>query len=305
MEPLVYLNGRFVPFSQAALPIHDAGLVSGVTVTDFCRTFGQRLFRWPDHLARFCRDCASCFIPLVASEEQLTQAALHLLHHHTSLWPDRELALVTFATPGPLGRYLGEGEPDGPPSLVMHAFPLSLRRYQHFFTHGISLAVAGHHATDAQDLAPPRVKHRSRLHWWRAEQLLRQRRELPSATLPLLLDRPGGNVTETAIGNLLIVRQGIMVTPPRGSVLDGISLRVVRECCARQNLVVTEKPLTLEQVQHADEVMLTGTAFGLAGVRWIDGQNLPWPGPITRELQQAFSDEVGVDFVAQILAASS
>ena len=69
---LAYLNGRFLPFREAALPLHDAGFVSGATVVDNARTFRHKLFRWADHLARFRRDCEACYVPLEATDEQLT-----------------------------------------------------------------------------------------------------------------------------------------------------------------------------------------------------------------------------------------
>ena len=82
--PLAYLNGRFVPFAAAGLPLHDAGFVSGATVVDNARTFRHRLFRWPDHLARFRRDCQACFVPLDATDEQLTAAAEELVVHNAA-----------------------------------------------------------------------------------------------------------------------------------------------------------------------------------------------------------------------------
>ena len=74
--PLAYLNGRLLPFGEAGLPLHDAGFVSGATVVDNARTFRHKLFRWPDHLARFRRDCAACYVPLEASDEQLRELAM-------------------------------------------------------------------------------------------------------------------------------------------------------------------------------------------------------------------------------------
>src|SRR4029079_5508254 len=98
--PLAYLNGRFIPFAQAGLPLHDAGFVSGATVVDNARTFRHKLFRWSDHLARFRRDCATCFVPLEASDEQLTALAGELIARNAkSLSPGAELQLVTFASP--------------------------------------------------------------------------------------------------------------------------------------------------------------------------------------------------------------
>ncbi len=304
-QPFAYHCGRLVPQPEAALPIHDAGIVFGATVTDFCRTFRQQLFRWPEHLARFRRDCEACFIPLLPSGEELTEAADELVAHNAGLLPPGgELALVSFATPGPLGTYVGEPGHGGPPTLVMHTFPLSLRRYRRFFSEGVALAVAGQHAAHPDDLAPPWVKHRSRLHWWRAEQLVRGRTGVPPGAIALLLDADTQCVTETAIGNVLIVRGGAVCSPPRSAVLDGISLRVTAGLCERLAIPCSGRPFTLHEAQSADEVMLTGTAFCLAGVRWLEGVELPQPGPVTRRLQQAWRDEVGLDFVGQFLASS-
>ncbi len=299
-SPLAYLCGRFLPAVEATLSIADAGLVAGATVTDFCRTFGHRLFRWPEHLARFRRDCDACFVPLPPSGDELTAIARHLIEHNAALLPaGSEQALVSFATPGPLGTYAGTPGQDGPPTLCLHTFPLPFARYARFFSEGIALALAGSHAA-GDDLLPCRAKHRSRLHWWRADHLLRQRPDVPSGALALVLDHEG-RLTETAIGNLLVVRAGAVLTPPAAGVLDGISLHVVRELCAGLGVPFAEQPLSPADLAGADEAMLCGTAFCLAGVRWFEGHTLPWPGPLTLRLLAAWSDLVGVDVAAQML----
>ena len=48
----------------------------------------------------------------------------------------------------------------------------------------------------------------------------------------LLLDH-NGHLTETAAANFLIVQKGTVLSPPTGTVLQGVSLKVVRELCAR------------------------------------------------------------------------
>src|SRR3954451_92381 len=114
---LAYLNGRIGPVAEPGLPLHDAGFVSGATVVDNARTFRHKLFRWPDHLARFRHDCAECFIPLGPTDDQLTALAEELIEHNAKLLPPGgELQLVTFATPGGLGFYRGQSA-NGPATL--------------------------------------------------------------------------------------------------------------------------------------------------------------------------------------------
>jgi branched-subunit amino acid aminotransferase/4-amino-4-deoxychorismate lyase len=138
---------------------------------------------------------------------------------------------------------------------------------------------------------------RARMFWWIAEQ---EAKQIEPGASALLLD-PEGFVTETAAANFLVVRGGTVVTPPRRSVLGGISLRVVEELCGGLGIPFEEKPLTLAECQAADEAMITCTAYCVAGVRRLHGAELPWPGPVWQRLLAAWSEQVGVDIAAQIL----
>lgn len=296
--PLVYLNGRFLPQAEARLPLHDAGFIFGATVTDLCRTFRHRLFRLSDHLARFRRGCQAARIPQPVPDEELARIAEELAARNTALLrPGQELALVMFATPGPIGYYAGlPGEPgDGPPTLGMHTFPLPLARYVRLFREGARLVIPAPRQVPAV-CVDPRIKMRSRLHWWLAEREVRAAD--PSASA-LLLDT-SGHVTETAAANFLVVKNGVVLSPPRESVLGGISLRVVEELCGQLGIRFEERPLGVYDCLTADEALLTSTPYCLAGVSRINGVALPWPGPLWQRLLAAWSDLVGIDIRSQI-----
>jgi branched-subunit amino acid aminotransferase/4-amino-4-deoxychorismate lyase len=289
-ETLAYLNGQFVPASQLAIPVADAGFVFGAAATEFVRTFRGRLFRLDDHLTRLQQSCELCRIPLRVSEDELRAAAERLVKHNHS---EGELAHILFATPGPLAHL---GGADSGPTLGMHTTPLSFARYRRLFTDGARLVVPAIRGSTPID---PRAKMRSRMHWWIAEQ---QARDVDPHAWALLLDGDGF-VTETAAANLLIVRDGTVLSPPRTTILNGVSLRVVEELCAELGIPFAERPLTLRECQSPDEAMLTGTAFCVAGVRAIDELPVRWPGPFTRRLLAAWSERVGVDIERQVLAS--
>jgi branched-subunit amino acid aminotransferase/4-amino-4-deoxychorismate lyase len=295
-DPIAYHNGRFVPLAELALPVSDAGFVFGATVTDLVRTFRCRPFRLDDHIARFRQSCTLCRIPLAVSDDELRNAALKLMEHNAGLLPaNGDLAMVIFATPGRIDYYAGEGGGDATPTLGMHSFPLPFARYCRFFTEGATLVVppTRHVPPTSVD---PRAKVRSRMHWWIAEQ---EAKMIDPAASALLLDA-SGHVTETAAANFLIVRDGTVVTPSRDSILGGISLRAVEELCGELAIPYVERPLTLAECQSADEALLAGTAFCVAGVRRLDGVERRWPGPIWRRLLEAWSARVGLDIEGQI-----
>jgi len=297
--PLAYHNGRFLLQFDAQLPLHDAGLVIGATVTDLCRTFRHRLFRLPDHLQRFRQSCHLAQIPQRLTDEDLTRLADHLVEKNASLLgQDEDLALVLIATPGPIGFYLGQpgGPGDGPPTLVLHTFALPFSRYARLFREGAHLVVPSIRQVPAV-CVDPRLKQRSRLHWWLADREVQGTNPGASA---LLLDE-NEHITETAAANVLFVRGGEILSPPRGTILEGISLQVTREICDQLRIPFREQPLTVADALAADEIWLCSTPYGLACVRQFNEKSLSWPGMLYLRLRQEWDNRVGLDIERQIL----
>jgi branched-chain amino acid aminotransferase len=314
--PIAYLNGRFLPFAEAALPLSDAGFVSGATVVDNARTFRHKLFRWPDHLARFRRDCTACYVPLDATDEQLTATAEELVAHNAKLLPPGgELQLVTFATPGPLGFYVGESG-NGPATIGMVTYPLPVGRYRRFFTDGVTLAVAGMQHSDPGDLLPPRVKHRSRMFWHIAERAVNDptSRFYALGAVPAVLNQLG--IADTPIGCILAVAGDTVIRTVPGTVLDSISAGVIGELCNTVGLTCVDAPLDFREfyrpveprdahtmIGRVSELLLAGTGFCVAGVKRFTcaerSREYPWPGPVFTKLLAAWSDLVGVDIAKQ------
>ena len=297
--PLAYLDGHLLPQRDLRLPLHDAGLVMGATVTDLCRTVHHRLYRWPDHFARFRRSCRATHLDPPLSEDEIERRAHELVEHNARLLgPGQELALVLLATPGPIGYYAGlpGGVGDAPPTFALHTFPLPFARYRRFFTEGVRLITPATRHVPAACIDPS-IKQRSRLHWWLAEQ---EAHQIDPGASALLLDL-AGHVTETAAANFLLVRGGVVLTPPRSSVLEGVSLRVVEELCAALGIRFAERPLAVPDCLSADEAMVCSTSFCVAGVSRLNGTPLPWPGAVFQRLLTAWGRQISLDIRGQIL----
>jgi branched-subunit amino acid aminotransferase/4-amino-4-deoxychorismate lyase len=187
--------------------------------------------------------------------------------------------------------------------LGMATYPLPFARYRPFFTEGVTLAVVSRATSRADAVVPPTVKHRSRINWHVADTKARERTGVPHA-LAVSIEIP--DLIETSVANLLAVNDGFVISPPRGQILDGISLRVTQELCAGLGIGFAERPVMLHELMVGQpEVLLTGTGFCLAGVRdvWTESGNRPiqvdWPGPVFKKLLSAWSDLVGVDIEKQ------
>ncbi|SFD12677.1 branched-chain amino acid aminotransferase [Chitinophaga sp. CF118] len=80
-----------------------------------------------------------------------------------------------------------------------------------------------------------------------------------------ILLNPYGRVADTTTANLFIVQHGQLITPPLS---EGCVCGVMRKNLLKMDLPfpVIEKPLTVEDLENADEIFLTNA---IAGIRWV------------------------------------
>jgi branched-chain amino acid aminotransferase len=96
-----------------------------------------------------------------------------------------------------------------------------------------------------------------------------------------------------ANSNLFIVRKGQLITnDEHHSIMMGITRDTVLKIAMDLGLDVQTRVLQVEDLQLADEAFLTGTAVEVTPIREVDGSPVGGglPGPITRQIQQAFFD---------------
>ena len=103
----------------------------------------------------------------------------------------------------------------------------------------------------------------------------------------LILDT-NGLVSEGTGQNIFIVREGVLITPPLPSVLEGITRKSIIEMAGKAKIEVRETNFTRDEVYIADEAFFTGTAAEVTPIRELDGRTIGngKPGPITKKLQK-------------------
>jgi branched-chain amino acid aminotransferase len=303
-EPQVYIWGRFVPASQAHLKIFDLGVIMGATCTDMTRTYNHTPYRLEDHVDRLCRSCKYTEIPPPIDRQEIVRVSRELIEHNASLIEVHEdLGMVHFITPGESPIYAGSaGLPaDAPPTFVIHTFPLPFEKWRHYYTEGCHVVTPSIRHVPPQ-CVDPKIKCRSRMHWWLAD---RQTHRVDPKAVSLCLDLEG-NVAETAGSNFLIVRDGVVISPSRRNILWGVSLQTVAELCAELGVDFIERDIQTYDVVNADEAFLTSTPYGVAPATRINGipigSGQP-DGPIFKQLADAWSQRVGLDVVQQIMAS--
>lgn len=105
----------------------------------------------------------------------------------------------------------------------------------------------------------------------------------------LILDT-SGYVAEGTGQNIFIIRDGVLMTPPLPSVLEGITRRSIMEIAKKEKIEVKETNFTRDEIYIADEALFTGTAAEVTPIREVDGRSIGngSPGPVTKKLQKLF-----------------
>jgi branched-chain amino acid aminotransferase len=300
-EPLVYLNGEIVPASQARLPIYDAGIVQGATITEQTRTFRHQPWRLEQHLDRLFRSLEFAGILIELSRDELRSISLDLVAHNAKLiHPDDDLGLIQFVTAGEYATYAaGMGRPARTsPTVCIHTFRLPFELWAKMMREGVHLITPSIRQVPPE-CVPPHMKCRSRMHYFLAEQEVR--RADPEAWA-LLLDLQG-NITETNAANFLMVENGTILSPRFDATLPGISRDFVSEFAKEHGIRIDESDISVERALRAEEAFLTSTPWCAMRVAKINGAVIGngKPGRLFQEVLRAWSVMVGIDIANQIV----
>ena len=243
----VFHNDGWV--DAAAIPLDDPAVVQGVTLVETFRLYDGRVFEPLRHEPRL--RAGPDYLQLDWFPRGLDPFAL--VQDLADRLP-RDLgdaAAVLLITPG-----------REQPTVICHARPLP--SYDAWLTRGVPLVIPN----VRQDRSLPRTfKHRSRLHWWKADQ---QAKATNPDALAWLLDHDDV-LTETSVGNIVAVRGDRLLHAPADRVVPGITAGIIAELADDLGLTSETEPLTRESLRAVDELWMTSTGCGVAPIASVDG----------------------------------
>ena len=296
-ERLAWINGAFVPESQAVVSIRDAGLVYGDSVFDTARTFNGKLFRLQDHIDRLYRSLANTLIDPGITADEIISITSELVDRNLPLLRDGEDYWVTQRVTTGQQRLDGEQPIRSGPTVAIDCIPLPLRARARFFREGIATVVADRRRI-SPDALSANIKSNNYLNMMLAQREVNQSH--PGAWA-LMCDKHG-NIAEGAGCNFFIVEGERVITPRPEFILEGISRQVVMEICSREGIEIVEADFDPHRAEAADESFFTSTSLCICPVGKLNDRVFnAVPGPITRRITEAFKAEVQFDFVQQYL----
>jgi len=300
-ERIAYFNGEFLPESKVCISFRDRGFNLGDAVFDAERTFAGEIFRLSAHIDRLYRSLEKASIDPGLTPQEMTDITQEAVARNLPLLgPGEDYWVMQRVTRG-LNVVGGELWQSTGATVIVECTPLPLRARAPMLRDGLDIFTPSHRRVPPESL-DPNIKSHNYLNLVMADLEVRDR---SSHAWAVLLDTRG-YISEGIGSNVFFVKNGELLTPKADYVLPGVSRAVVLELAAAEGFPVHEVDISPEQARSADEAFITSTSFCICPVRSYDEARLDEagiPGPITRQLSDAFSSEAGFDFVAQYLEA--
>jgi branched-chain amino acid aminotransferase len=281
MELTIYIDGQYLPESEAKVSVFDHGLLYGDGIFEGIRFYNGRVFKLDEHLDRLWDSARAIMLTIPMTVKEMEEALLETIRKNGLR--DGYIRLVVTRGKGNLGL-----SPDRCPKASVIIIAATIQLYPpEAYERGMTVVTVATRRIAPAALSPA-VKSLNYLN----NIMAKIEANLAKADEGLMLNEEG-YVAECTGDNVFIIKRGEIFTPPiyAGS-LRGITWQAVLDIAAELGLKVTVQPLTRYDLYTADEFFLTGTAAEVIAAVKLDNRVIGdgKPGPITNRIIARFRE---------------
>ncbi len=280
----IWMNGALVPHEKAVVPFLAPALHYGTAVFEGMRSYGTpqgpAIFRLKDHITRLFQSASIFgFDALPWSEAEVIAGSKAVVRENG--FSSCYVRPLIFAASGHMGLNLLGIKP---------GIGIAAWEWKGFVSPEAEASGLRANVSSFTRHHPNVMMTKSKLAGNYGNSVLAR---TDSARLgfdeALMLD-PSGLVAEGTGENLFAVRKGVIYTPHRSTVLEGLTRDSIITIATDLGYEVREVPLSRDQLYVADELFVCGTAAEVLGIRELDFRKIGngARGPITAKLAETF-----------------
>lgn len=278
MSRIAYVNGLYVPHTEASVHIEDRGYQFADGVYEVCEIRGGRMVDERRHMERLVRSLGELRIRLPMPLKALAVVMRETIRRNRV----RDGIVYLQVTRGVARRDHVFPAASTPPSVVVTARASDPAKSEALAAQGVAVITVPENRWDRVDIKTvgllPNV-------------LAKEAARAVGAKEAWFIDRDG-KVTEGGSTNAWILTQdGVLVTrPAETGILRGITRTVVLEVAAQHQIRVEERGFTVEEALGAKEAFITAASTVVIPVVKIDGVEVGEgrPGPVAKALRASF-----------------
>jgi D-alanine transaminase len=276
MSEIAYVNGEFLPLDRATVHVEDRGFQFADGVYEVVRTYGGKPFATDEHLARLFRSLAAIELRIPLNTEQLKS----IIDEGIRRAGFAEAIVYLQITRGRARRHRGVPK-DVEPTIVVTTREIPAR--------------------------PPRLREDGisvvtmpEFRWARCD--VKSIALLPSVLAYEAAKKAGagdavfieddGQVNESSAGNVFVVTNGRLRTPPKSArILAGVTREKILEASRAAGVETAEERITKADLYAADEMFLTSTTAEITPVIAVDGKTVGKgkPGAVSARVYEQFA----------------
>jgi D-alanine transaminase len=273
---IAYVNGEFLPLERATVRVEDRGFQFADGVYEVVRTYGGKPFATNAHLARLFRSLEAIELKVSLTTEQLRS----IIEEGVERSGFAEAVVYLQITRGCAPRHRGIPK-DAKPTIVMTVRELPARATK-MPANGIAVITLPEFRWARCD-----VKSIALLPSVLAYQAAKK-----AGASDAIFVQEDGTVNEATAGNVFLVRQGRLRTPPKSThILAGVTRDKLLEAARAAGIETIEERITRSDLYAAEEIFLTSTTSEVAPVVTVDGKQIGTgkPGPVSARIYEQFA----------------
>jgi D-alanine transaminase len=273
---IIYLNGAFMPLEEARVPVLDRGFIFGDGVYEVVPVYSRHPFRLAEHLRRLQNSLDGIRLANPLSDAEWTRLTHELVERNAG----DDQSIYYQITRGAAKR--------------AHEFPKVVTQTVFMMSNPlvtppreqIEQGVACITATDFRWLKCD-LKSVSLL----GNCLLKQMAvDAGAAEVVMFRD---GYLTEASASNVFIVRNGVLLAPPKNHlILPGITYDVVIEIANASGIALELREVSEHEVRTADEIWVTSSTKEVLAVTALDDKPVGTgkPGALFRRMHALYQE---------------
>ncbi len=243
MPEKLYLNGNYTAVKKAKISVFDRGFMFGDGVYELIPVYSGKLLRSEGHLVRLQHSLDAIDIPNPLATLQWIEIFSTLIEHN---FPSVDSVIYLQITRGTMEKRDHAWPPDMQPNVLVTCTEQVYAKQDS--------ATAGEKAVTLDDTrwSDCHIRTINLL----ANALLHQEARNQGANEAILIRE--GFAIEGSQSNLFIVRDDIVITPPKSRhMLGGITREIVLELCQQNKIICSEKNISEDDLHQADEIWLS------------------------------------------------
>ncbi len=283
---VAFLRGQFLPLAEATISVRTHAFLYGTAVFEGIKAYWEPssetlyIFRAEDHYRRLLNSCRILRLAPQPGLDEMLALSIEILQQ-CQFRTNTYLRPIVYKADCRIGPALNA--PGSYEDFCLFAEPMD----KYLAERGLHLCVSSWRRLD-DNMIPARAKCNGA---YVNTALAKTDATLAGFDDAIVLNADG-HVAEGSAMNLLMVRNGTLITPAiSDNILEGITRDTVLTLASKElGIPIERRSVDRTELYVADEVLLCGTAAEVASVTRIDHHAIGTgnPGPITQRLQDLY-----------------